>query len=182
MKVFIPWSVLNSFKALVHRFEEADYVVGVLRGGAVPAVCASHSLEKPVYWVEASSYDESGIRHSLSVSNVNAPLLFGDLVLIVDDIYDTGTTLEAVLDMVAGATGRVPYCAVLVTKRPVECAEKGISFVIATPPDCWVVFPWEGKAEGGVKDEKVHRGGTSKVGGVVSPREVFDGDLENLRL
>ena len=49
-KTLIPWSVLDEFKKVITCFRgRVDYVVGILRGGAFPAICASHTLEVPVY-------------------------------------------------------------------------------------------------------------------------------------
>ena len=102
----------------------------------------------------------------LVVSNMDAPLRFQDKVLVVDDIYDTGETLRFVTDFISSLTGRSPFRAVLVTKRPVECIERGVLFVREVQG--WVVFPWEVKE--GVNVEKVHGGGSQEMGGAVPPR------------
>jgi len=71
-------------------------VIGVARGGLLPAVILSHTLNKPLIVVEYSS--KAGKGDDKEQSN-NLPILTPEQgpVLIVDDICDSGHTLNEIV-------------------------------------------------------------------------------------
>lgn len=73
-----------------------DYIVGIVRGGAVPAVYLSHRLKIPVVMVSWSTRDNFLERES----NCWIPedIVDGKKVLIVDDIVDGGDTIRELLE------------------------------------------------------------------------------------
>lgn len=66
-----------------------DYVVGMTRGGLVPATCLSHMLQVPMMTLEWSKSTKK-VNQNLCelISNQKAN------ILIVDDIVDTGDLLK----------------------------------------------------------------------------------------
>lgn len=70
--------------------EEYDYVVGITRGGLVPAVNLSHKLGIRMIAVNWSTRD-SDIR---VLSEETLDLIRGKRILIVEDIVDSGKTLS----------------------------------------------------------------------------------------
>jgi uncharacterized protein len=76
--------------------EQVDYIVGVVRGGVMPAVCLSHLLELPMRCVSWSTFHAQQLReHALDVSE---DIEDGKKILLVDDIIDSGRTMEELLD------------------------------------------------------------------------------------
>lgn len=86
-----------------------DYVVGLTRGGLIPAVYISHYFDIPMYTLKVSLRDNPDTESNLwlaeeafgytgdndaVVSNANAR----KNILIVDDINDTGNTLNWIID------------------------------------------------------------------------------------
>lgn len=75
-----------------------DYILGVSRGGLFLADGLSRSLRKPMAVIAASSYrDEEGtsqghLQLSASIASVSP---VGGKVLLVDDLADTGHTMQA---------------------------------------------------------------------------------------
>lgn len=111
------------------------------RGGLIPGVMLSHRLGLPLLTAKTTSYDEFNQQQPLQ--SYIPPLSHKQIVmdgmqnwLLVDDIIDTGKTLEHVRDLYP----IMPMCA-LITKKP-----KAQALTYANvPASVWVTFPWESK-------------------------------------
>ena len=73
-----------------------DYIVGLTRGGLVPATMLSHYLDVPMHTLNVSLRDgdigpESNLWMAEDAFGTTAPV---KKILIVDDINDSGATLE----------------------------------------------------------------------------------------
>jgi hypoxanthine phosphoribosyltransferase len=117
-----------------------DYIVGISRGGLVPAVMLSHRLNLPLVPITWSTRDFTKQEHNLSVAQ---DLWAGKNILLVDDINDSGKTF---LDLVEDwkytneSKGRLIKVSVLqryTTTYPSDYFGKLIE------SDNWVLFPWE---------------------------------------
>jgi hypothetical protein len=82
-KVFIDWSTIeflvDQLTTQIRKSgKQYDAVVGVLRGGLIPAVMLSHRLDLPMI-----------------VARPTSQLGESENLLFVDEIYDTGATINA---------------------------------------------------------------------------------------
>ena len=128
-----------------------DYIVGITRGGNIPATILSNMLNIPCDAVKISLRDDTSPLESNKRMSLDAHK--GKNILIVDDINDTGATFNWILqdwnldldkhDNVKFATltenlssefGHVRYHVHEVNK-----AEQ----------DVWLVYPWENVGEYG---------------------------------
>jgi hypoxanthine phosphoribosyltransferase len=118
-----------------------DVIVGVCRGGWVPTRILSDLLENTnLANVKAQNYLEIG--KPASAPSLTQPLsaeVRGKTVLVVDEIADTGKSLQLVIDHVQGQGAREIQTATLYYKP--ESVVKPDFFERQTT--CWVVFPWE---------------------------------------
>ena len=132
-----------------------DYIVGIWRGGtpvgiAVQELLEFHGFPSDHISIRTSSYDgienqRDEIRvHGLHyiVENVNAD----DSLLIVDDVFDSGRSIQAVIDTInelsrrnTPSTIRVATVYYKPSKRKVECTPD--YYIHET--DQWLVFPHE---------------------------------------
>ena len=89
--------MISDIAMKMHRDNwKPDYIVGLTRGGLIPAVYLSHYLDGPMETLKVS------LRDSTSESESNlwmAEDAFNDKnILIVDDINDTGATLDWIIN------------------------------------------------------------------------------------
>ena len=145
--VKVGWGLLDEFKrnlAAWHKKEHFDCVVGILRGGGIPAICASNILKLPVYWIEVSSY-KGQKQGELTLSNLTVKDSFSKdcTVLLVDDILDSGATMNKVVPWLLASVGAVRPVT-LITKKPAKDNELWkFQAVRSMPKNAWIVFPWE---------------------------------------
>jgi xanthine phosphoribosyltransferase len=115
-----------------------DRVIGISRGGLVPATMISHRLNVPLFTVIAQSYE--GTRRTLEKpteivgwqdewSNRHT--------LVVDDIFDTGQTIKAI--------NRINMAVMTISLVSKEQYAHGHWYFAHVDRSVWVHFPWEPK-------------------------------------
>ena len=159
-KVYYTWQdVENQTQEILRQIQRdswvPDYVVGLTRGGLVPANLISQYLEVPMETLKVSLRDDN----SQPESNLwMAEDAFEQRrILIVDDINDSGATLNWIKeDWMSGALpdnpkwaeiwGDTVRVAVLVDNEA-SASELNVSYTAVglnkAEEDCWIVFPWE---------------------------------------
>ncbi|MEB2836585.1 MAG: phosphoribosyltransferase family protein [Desulfurococcales archaeon] len=128
---------------IVRDGREVDVIVGVLRGGVIPARIIADVLGVPdLETVEVKLYERAGVRGKRPY--IRRPLI-GNIndkkVLVVDDISDSGLTLETVVNFLSLYGPRSLVTATLYIKP----WTKFVPDYYAASTDKWVVFPWEKK-------------------------------------
>jgi hypoxanthine phosphoribosyltransferase len=124
-----------------------DFLVGIGRGGLVPAAYLSHRLGIAMLSVDISS-GEPGFADEL-LDKLGAKIRGGERLLVVDDINDSGTTiasLRAALEA-QGADEAGLRVAVLIDNVSSRATAEYWSRRIDRREDKrWFVFPWEAVA------------------------------------
>lgn len=72
-----------------------DYIVGIVRGGSIPATCLSHHLGLPMKNVSWSTYHKDQMKET--ALDVAEDIMDGKKLLIVDDILDSGRTMKELI-------------------------------------------------------------------------------------
>lgn len=80
-------------KQIKQKEKTYDYVVGIKRGGLIPATCLSHALEIPMYSLTWSTRD---FPYQDTKNSVLQP---HSKILLVDDLCDTGDTLVRIKEL-----------------------------------------------------------------------------------
>ena len=145
-KHIISWEELSG---LVTRLAEQvrgeyDVMLAITRGALVPAGILAYQLGMRNILVAAVAfYDDSGAHaeQPLFLQFPADPLLNDRRVLIVDEVWDTGTTIQAVIDRVRQAGGR-PTTAVLHYK-PSHSVVAAVPDHWAVETDAWIVYPFK---------------------------------------
>ena len=157
-KQFITWPQLEGYcmeiaKQVMLSKWTPDIIVGITRGGAIPAVMLSQFLEVKMVGLDVS------LRDSQNRPETNCWLAedaaAGRNILIVDDINDSGATINWIMDdwasSVAGLDRGIEWgynvrVATIVDNdssdaklHPKYCG----TTINKANEDRWVVFPWE---------------------------------------
>ena len=118
-----------------------DVVVGILRGGIVPARLIADRLGvEDLAVVEVKLYRGVGVRREKPY--IRQPLVVDVLdkkVLVVDDVSDTGLTLQVAVNAISMHGPTSIRTAALYVKP----WTKFVPDYYAAQTDKWVVFPWE---------------------------------------
>jgi hypoxanthine phosphoribosyltransferase len=124
--------------------ERFDVLLAITRGGMVPAGMLAYRLRlRDILVAAVEYYDDTG-QHGPTPTFFQFPadpLLRGKRVLIVDEVWDSGTTIHAVTERVRQAGG-LPFTAVLHYK-PERSAVADHPDVHAVETDQWVVYPFK---------------------------------------
>jgi len=121
-----------------------DVLLAITRGGMIPAGMLAYRLKlRDILVAAVEYYDDSGRPgpHPTFFQFPADPLLRGKRVLVVDEVWDSGTTIQAVTERVRQAGGE-PTTAVLHYK-PGRSVVDGRPDVHAVETDRWVVYPFK---------------------------------------
>ncbi|MFN2115203.1 MAG: phosphoribosyltransferase [Anaerolineae bacterium] len=146
-KLIVTWDdVEDMCRVLGERLqgEEFDKILGVARGGLIPTALLAQELgARDVLVASLASYQADERGDDLAVLEFPvSEILAGKRVLIVDDVWDSGRTLELTRRLVEEAGGE-PKVAVLHYKpRMSRFPELAPDYWLAETDD-WVVYPWE---------------------------------------
>lgn len=146
-KAYLNWKMYGIgskmlINALDENDEDVDHVIGIARGGLPLAIHASHILEASVGVVWATHYDGTERKEGVEVDNYGmVDVEDGNSILIIDDIVDTGKTMEAVVERTRNQG--VVDVEVTTASMHVKPDREFDPDYWAEETDKWVVYPWE---------------------------------------
>ncbi|WP_174275303.1 phosphoribosyltransferase [Sphingomonas bacterium] len=124
-----------------------DHIVGIGRGGLVPGAYLSHRTGISLLSVDHSS-GVPGFSDEL-LAKIAAQTRGGTRILLIDDINDSGKTIETLRGAILGAGGadRNLRVAVLIdnSRSPAKVEYRARTIDRAIDKS-WFVFPWEAMA------------------------------------
>ena len=143
----ISWDQIHrDARALAWRLENAGpgengswrAVVAITRGGMAPAMIMARELDiRTVDTISVKSYDHQAQAEAEVLKSPDAQLMGdGTGILIVDDLVDSGKTLELVRQMYPKAHFATVYAKP--KGRPMVD-----TFITEVSQDTWIFFPWD---------------------------------------
>ena len=113
-------------------------VVAITRGGMAPAMIVARELDiRTVDTVSVKSYDHQSQDEAVVLKAPDATMMGdGTGILIVDDLVDTGKTLELVRRMYPNAHFATVYA------KP-QGEPMVDTFITGVSQDTWIFFPWD---------------------------------------
>lgn len=142
--IIVEWSEvqqhLGRLAAELKKSGLTDAIVGLTRGGLIPAVVLSHYTEDtPVIPVDYSSSKGKGDNVGSHVNHI--PDIEAERLIVVDDICDTGHTMKEVVTILEGRNHEVTTFALHYKEGGAfEPDYHGVKLPANAP---WIVFPWE---------------------------------------
>lgn len=135
---FGEW-VENIHTQIVSSEWRPDVIIGLVRGGAVPAVALSHKFNVPCvnFRIAFRDFDsQDDMAHIYDWANV-----FGKNVLVVDDINDTGRTIKYIKE--SYNVRNTKFATLIHNAVSTQQVEYYGKMIDKSDNDLWVVFPWE---------------------------------------
>lgn len=114
-------------------------VVAITRGGMAPAMIVARELDiRIVDTVSVKSYDKMTQRPPRVIKTPNPEIMAdgGEGVLIVDDLVDTGRTLE----LVRALYPKAHFATVYAKPKGRPMVE---TYITEVSQDTWIFFPWD---------------------------------------
>jgi xanthine phosphoribosyltransferase len=133
-------------KALALRFKlngrTFTHVIGVSRGGLLPAKIISYILDAQMLAFGVTSYDGEVKTGKMKVTQgIDFDSLPDDSrILVVDDKVDTGSTINFMKDQIGDRFEYVRYAAIFAEKRATKIVDH---YGVVLADHTWVDFPWE---------------------------------------
>lgn len=145
-KDIVSWDDLDRLVARLADLVRGDYdvMLAITRGGLVPAGMLAYRLGMRNILVAAVEYYADDGRPGPRPTFLQFPAdpqLRGQRVLVVDEVWDSGTTIQAVTERVRQAGG-IPTTAVLHYK-PARSKVSGEPDHHVVTTDRWVVYPFK---------------------------------------
>ena len=113
-------------------------VVAITRGGMAPAMIVARELDiRTVDTISVKSYDHQSQSEASVLKHPDAEMMGdGTGVLVVDDLVDSGKTLELVRALYPNAHFATVYA------KP-QGREMVDRFITDVSQDTWIFFPWD---------------------------------------
>jgi len=121
-----------------------DYVVGIARGGLVPATYLAQWFNVPMRTIYCSFRDSPS--EKIDIQSIDQDLSFGKNLLIVDDIVDSGDSfkqIREVLDSIEHRPEQVRTAALWLNTDQPEDIDYAVREISRVENQSWIVFPWE---------------------------------------
>lgn len=113
-------------------------IVAITRGGMAPAMIAARELDiRTIDTISIKSYDRQEQSKAVIIKGPDETIMGdGTGILIIDDLVDTGKTLEIVRDKYPKAHFATVYAKPM--GRPMVD-----TFITEVSQDTWIFFPWD---------------------------------------
>ena len=129
----------NAIKQIVEQINisgfDPEVIVSINRGGCIPGVYLSHFLDKPHKMIDIKLIDSSENKFSFFKKN--------KLILIIDDINDTGRTFNFVKKTFNDSDSEIRFAALINNVTSKTKIDYHGQLIDKSENPVWYVFPWE---------------------------------------
>ena len=143
---YISYSSINLANDIKKSFEP-DYILAISGGGLIPSRIIRKVIDKPIISLTIKYYDDNDkIMETPNIIQwVDRELIENKKILIVDEIDDTGKTLDFIINRLKEFNPKELCLGVIFNKKKEKAYNfEGIKYFCSEEiDDNWVVFPWE---------------------------------------
>ena len=147
-KIEYTWEELNNdTRKIANWVKEVgfkpDGIVGIIRGGAVPAVILSHELGCPVTLLNWSLRDGK-VKDYRELDKIAIAASHGKRFLFIDDIVDSGATIKEIKDRAFDTKNNLLFTSLWYNPSQLNSRVHFWARIIdRSLDDRWVIFPYE---------------------------------------
>jgi hypoxanthine phosphoribosyltransferase len=132
-------------KSLALRFKlngkYFTHVIGIARGGMIPATMMSYIFDSKLHAYGVSSYEGKEQKALTIDQDIDFNSFDKDSrILVIDDICDTGNTIDHIKEVIGNRFEMVRYASLFARK---DTQHKVDHYSVIVNKDTWLVFPWE---------------------------------------
>ena len=145
-KLLYSWQDFDyDIRILINQINESlwipDYIVGVKRGGLIPAIKLSHYFNKPLIMMSCQLRDSTDNEVRLyEVEEIHET----KNILIVDDICDSGLTFTKIIrEFHVKGHNSVRTCSLFYNTEQSFVVDYNSRSLDRSQDKQWIVFPWE---------------------------------------
>lgn len=147
-KIELTWDEFdfdcNKMIEAIRQAESYDLIIGIGRGGLIPAVMCSHKLSVllcPVTWQTRDGKNQGKLVLNNIVDNSEP----WSRILVVDDINDSGKTMDEITNHMRNRLADLdkPVIINIATVYQKDNTILSSDFIGKMLDERWVVFPWE---------------------------------------
>lgn len=140
-KIHLSYDDVETMCGDLARRVRGDLIVGIKRGGVVPALHLSHALDLPMEVITWQTRD--GVTQEADNQIVKDAVLAGKTVVFVDDINDSGRTMYEVIHAYGWSICENPDVVFASLVEKTSTKERSHVTSLSINDLKWVVFPWE---------------------------------------
>ncbi|MBT3691311.1 phosphoribosyltransferase [Candidatus Woesearchaeota archaeon] len=147
-KVNLTWEEIHEstkeLASIINSKFKPDIVIAIGEGGWIPARLLKNYIKCPYYSIRCKNYDEEDnqLPEATITQDIEISKIKGEKVLILDEVADSGITMEKVHKHLLELNPEEIRTAVLHKK------EKSIfnpDYIHKNMGNTWIVYPWDKK-------------------------------------
>ena len=127
-------AIIKINKKLILSKWSPDVIISLNRGGCVPGVYLSHLINVPHEVINIKKSDVK--QHINSFENHKN-------ILVIDDINDTGKTLQITKSFFSNSIAKIKYGVLVNNESSDFIVDYAAIHINKKVDDSWIVFPWE---------------------------------------
>ena len=139
--------ISNLIKNNYNKIKQPDYIIAIGGGGLIPARMLRKYINKPIYVITVSLYNDENMKDNLEVLQWIDLDLKDKNKLIVDEIDDTRKTLDFYINRLKtrnNANNISVFVLQNTLKNKISVLDASIDyFACDTIEDKWVIYPWD---------------------------------------
>lgn len=140
--------LINQIEDYLNSSDEQNcMIVGIHRGGLVPAVMLSHALDLPMKSLEWQTRDQGKNLNALELDRILFNRPTDSVVLFVDEIADSGETINSIQNHISEYISKyrlpVKSCFAVLVQRTACRLDVPVLSARTLDSNVWVHFPWE---------------------------------------